>query len=268
MNKEAREEKGQLLNIKDLQEQHFSQFDPVTLGEMEQVDLMDRVDRKFLFGARHLERIFEEMRDNYRVLTIEEQSYSHLDSLYFDTPDSMFFYQHHNGKLNRHKVRFRYYHNTRLNYLEVKFKNNKGRTLKNRILRDSSQELPFKDNETQFLQNHIPVEPEILSPQIWVSFTRLNFLHKEKHERLTLDLNLTFQHQEKKISFPEVVIAELKQSIHESYADFAQLMKNRQIRPTPFSKYCIGMCLLHDLKSNRFKSILLNLKNINRHAYA
>ena len=254
----------QQIDFEKLQNEYLSGFDKVGLEELQEINLMDRVDRKFLFGINHLESLLKEMQGSYQILTIGDESYSNLNSLYVDTRDCHFFKQHHNGKLNRHKVRFRSYQNTQLNYLETKFKTNKGRTQKNRVLRNYGNFETFENNEAGFLNEHIPVKPETLSPKLWVSFTRLHFIHKEKFERLTIDLNLTFEFKEKKESFPEAVIAELKQSKYENDADFAKFMKKRQIRPTPFSKYCVGMCLLHGLKSNRFKRILLNLKKINQ----
>ena len=43
------------------------------------------------------------------------------------------YHDHHNGKLNRYKVRRRRYIDTDTEFLEVKLKNNKKRTIKSRI---------------------------------------------------------------------------------------------------------------------------------------
>ena len=51
------------------------------------------------------------------------------------------FHNHHNGKLNRYKIRFRDYINTKNSFLEVKFKTNKGETIKSR------QEIMYKSRE-------------------------------------------------------------------------------------------------------------------------
>ena len=44
-----------------------------------------------------------------------------------------FYNDHHNQRVNRHKIRFREYVDSGLIYLEVKCKTNKGKTVKKRL---------------------------------------------------------------------------------------------------------------------------------------
>ena len=53
-------------------------------------------------------------------------------SLYYDTEDWKFYLDHHNGRVNRNKIRFREYVGSKLTFLEIKLKNNKGKTIKKR----------------------------------------------------------------------------------------------------------------------------------------
>ncbi|MBK7182175.1 MAG: VTC domain-containing protein [Bacteroidetes bacterium] len=108
-------------------------FTPITLAEMDSVKLMDRTDTKFLFPVNSLHAILNEIKDQYRILEVNGNRISQYESLYFDTPDFDLFHQHRRGKLNRYKVRFRRYVESELNFFEIKFKNNKGRTIKDRV---------------------------------------------------------------------------------------------------------------------------------------
>jgi hypothetical protein len=59
-----------------------------------------------------------------------------------------------------------------------------------------------------------------------------------------------------------LVIAELKQNRTES-SFFSQLMKRCHVRPSPLSKYCLGMSKLAvGVKSNNFKPQMLMVNKI------
>ena len=102
-----------------------SSFDPISLKEMDGVKLMNRKDTKFIFNEEILPELLEALKDNYNILEISKKRESQYKTMYFDTDDFKFYIQHHNGKLNRHKVRYRQYADVGTTYLEVKFKSNK-----------------------------------------------------------------------------------------------------------------------------------------------
>ena len=73
-------------------------------------------------------------------------------------------------------------------------------------------------------------------------------------ERVTIDLDLEFDDQGKKVQIREIVIAEVKQEKYNVRSPFIQKMRNLHIKPMRMSKYCIGSVLLKsDIKSNNFK---------------
>lgn len=89
-------------------------FTPISLGNMDEVKLMDRFDSKYRLHAHLLPFLFEAMRQDYFVLDIEgirEQDYK---TIYFDTPANRFYLAHHNGKQNRIKIRKREYESSNL----------------------------------------------------------------------------------------------------------------------------------------------------------
>ena len=80
-----------------------------------------------------MEKLLEKMQAFYKVLEVNGERIQTYRSLYFDTEDRKFYIDHHNSRVNRNKIRFREYVSSGLTFLEVKLKNNKGKTIKKRI---------------------------------------------------------------------------------------------------------------------------------------
>jgi hypothetical protein len=241
------------------------EFQSICLNEMDEVKLMNRVDTKFAFSFDSFEEILPHLKNNYKILEIEGTKTPFYKSLYFDTPNFDFYNAHHNGKLNRFKVRFRNYVESNLSFLEIKHKT-KGRTKKKRIEVDEIHQT-FNADEKVFLDLTIDND-FLLEPKLWNSFHRITLVNNDLKERLTLDFELKFFWEEKQVEFNNLVIAELKQEIVDRNSPFFSLMKARMIRPYRLSKYCIGSIELFgrkNIKYNRFKEKLIKLKSINKH---
>lgn len=247
-------------------DQVLQSFESITLREMDRVKLMNRVDTKFAFSKNEFLEFLPALSEHYRILEIEGTRTPFYESLYFDDDQFSFFKDHHNGRTNRYKVRFRKYVESNLTFLEIKHKF-KGRTHKVRIKVD---EIP-----TQLLEEHkefinsIIVDKEHLHPVMWNSFHRMTLVNKVENERLTLDFDLSFKWDDHHQNFNNLIIAELKQETVNRNSAFFALMKEKYIRPYRLSKYCIGSIELYGgskLKFNRFKKKLLKLKKINTHA--
>jgi hypothetical protein len=241
-------------------------FEPISLIEMDNVKLMNRVDTKFAFSIHELLIFIPDLQSDYRILEIEGTRCPFYESLYFDDDYYSFYKDHHNGRTNRFKVRFRKYVESNLIFLEIKHKL-KGRTNKSRIkVEDFQTELQHKHKT--FVEGIIAKNRE-LKPVLWNSFHRLTLVSKTRNERLTLDFNLSFKWEDKKQEFNNLIIAELKQEAVDRTSTFFSLMKKHRIRPYRLSKYCIGSIEINtdkNLKFNRFKKKLLKLKKINAHA--
>jgi len=247
--------------------QLLNDFTGHKLSDLKNAALMDRVDTKFMLPISYLTLILEELMPHYSVLDIEGRRLFTYDNTYFDTPDYSFYHMHHQGKLNRYKVRHRYYTDTQTGFLEVKFKNNKGRTIKTRI---EKNEAFLDQNCITFLASQLGEQFQTLQASQKGSYQRIALANEQSGERLTLDLNLHFESLEKQdiehktdINLPLMFIAELKQNRHNIHSPFAQLMARLNIRPTNFSKYCIGCSLVApNLKANRFKPQLRSLQKL------
>ena len=246
-----------LLNI-------LATLEPITLSEMEGVALMNRTDTKFVFRFEKLGHFLQEIAGDYRILDINGIRASKYETLYFDTPDFKMYLAHHRRKPSRYKIRHRIYVDSNLHFFEIKFKNNKGRTIKNRIKR-KEVDLTIRDKAEKFLNEKTNFCAQNLFPKLWSNCSRITLVNKFSKERLTLDINLQFKNELNEKNLSQVVIAEVKQE-KLSPSPFIRLMKKNGVRPGSISKYCFGVVFLYDkIKKNNFKPNLLKINKINNY---
>jgi hypothetical protein len=237
-------------------------FESISLDEMDNVKLMDRIDTKFVYPVERVPEILSDAKEFYRILEIENKRLFLYKSLYLDTFDNEMFMDHHNGNLNRYKVRFRDYVDSNRIFLEVKFKTNKGRTIKKRIKRKQIDKLDSRKAK-EFVESRTPYLYESLEPKMWCIFSRLTLVHKSINERVTLDLNLRYENDYKEKDMSFISVAEVKQELYAENSDLRQILLSYRILPTAFSKYCMGRTLLdHEIKKNRFKTKLITLNKL------
>jgi hypothetical protein len=240
----------------------LQEFDAIDLNGISAVSLMDRIDTKFIFHAKQLGELLDALKPFYLVLEVKGKRISAYKSLYFDHENFQLYKDHHNSKDRRHKVRFRSYVDSNTHFLEVKLKR-KGRTVKERIsVNDPSKSL--NENHLSFLDSLIN-QSKNLKPKLWNYYKRITLVSRNKKERLTLDLDLSFEWEDETHLYRDLVIAELKQSRLDRNSPFFDLMKTRGIRPFRVSKYCLGAIKVHGkkrVKYNRFKNKLLMLNKI------
>ena len=242
------------LNILDEQ---LKAFRPISLLEMDRVKLMNRIDTKFIVGYHQLPEILAKASSAYRILEVDGLRVSPYSSIYFDTTDVQMYTMHHNGKLNRYKIRMRLYIQSGATYLEIKRKNNKGRTSKKRISisRDHFESLNLDEIERVFIRNKTPYELENLKPQLQNAFHRITLVDHNETERVTLDIGLNFRKigVDAFISMDKIVIVEIKQDGAVS-SSFRKMLDEASVQPKSISKYCLGMMLTNPgIKYNRFK---------------
>ena len=125
------------------------EFNTHALKDINKLKLMDRVDSKFVVPVQLLPLLLQESQRQYSLLSINGVQRSNYSNVYFDTDGFNYYLMHHNGKLNRVKVRHRHYVDTATAFIELKFKNNKGRTLKTRIQASPFHHRPTAKSWTQ-----------------------------------------------------------------------------------------------------------------------
>jgi hypothetical protein len=239
----------------------LSNFDQITLSEMDDVKLMSRTDTKFVFNRELLPEILQQLQPHYRVLNVGGVNISDYQTLYYDTDDFLFYNQHQCGKANRCKVRYRTYVQSDLHFFEVKNKNNKEVTTKKRI-KTLEETAKISEKSLDFYRNTAVVNDADLKPKLWVNYSRITLVNKNQPERLTLDLNLHFENNQQIKEYNDLVIAELKQE-RRTKSVFIEVIGAHSVREFSISKYCLGIASLYDnVKKNNLKPKLLTLKKI------
>ncbi len=231
-------------------------FVPIDLSEMDGVALQARMDTKFLFAASELPALLEVLSAEYRMLEVNGERGVGYRTLYFDTPDRRFYFEHHNGYTYRSKVRMREYIGSNVCFLEVKRRTGRGGTLKSRIAIPAISE-QLTPGQVQFAASVSLCDTPLL-PTLWNEFFRYTLVHHERAERLTLDVRLAFRDADGEATLPHICVAELKEGRTGHGSPFLELMRKLPEPPTSFSKYCVGTVLLNPgIKYNQFKPILL-----------
>ena len=246
----------------------LTQFEPISLAQMESVKLMNRIDTKYAVPLSLLPAILEAAMADYYVQEIDGKRIATYDTMYYDTESLDMYIRHHDRQLVRQKIRVRQYVDSNLTFLEIKRKNNKGRTKKKRIVVPDfaiTAETPSVLKHKRRADEEVTVESFIntksryrwsdISPHLWTKFHRITLVNKAKTERLTIDMNLVWENvvSGESKTFPELVIIELKRDGNVA-SRMTDIMLSLRVKPLKISKYCIGTALTTPgLKRNRFK---------------
>ncbi len=247
----------------------INRFQSITLQEMDSVGLMNRVDTKYVLNIDLLPGIFQRINYDYKILEIDNKRISSYKSLYFDTSGDAMYLAHHNGKLNRFKVRFRKYLVNDLCFLEIKYKNKGTRTIKYRIP-VKTIETDLSDLSVEYIKKHTPFLDAKLEPKIYTNFSRITLVSNALNERITIDLDLSFQVNGTLKELEQVAIIEIKRDATVRNSHLINTLTDFRIFPQGFSKYCIGRALAEDeLKTNNFKERIIRINKINngKHNY-
>ena len=228
---------------------------------MDEVKLMNRTDTKFVFEYSLLNKVMEQIKAHYYVLDVDGIRLNAYRCLYFDTEDFKFYFEHHNGKKNRNKVRYREYIDSGLCFLEIKKKTNKGKTIKERI---KVTKIPVRmtEEDNSFVQQIMGTD-DVLLPKHWNKFSRITLVNKHIKERLTIDLGVTFEAEERLSKLDNLIIAEVKQEKVNYASAFMRVIKKHGVRPFRISKYCMATAsLFPNLKNNNFKPKFLKINKL------
>jgi hypothetical protein len=217
----------------------LSDYAPITLPELEADHLMSRFDAKYVFHSSRLKSFLSALKNDYKVLAVNNTRRSQYENIYFDTLNFKSYHDHHNARANRYKIRFRRYSSSGDCFLEL---NEEQNTFLARTSGNSGLEL---------------------LPSLSNRFFRITLVNEINRERLTLDSEIGFKNDFREKDWGGIAIAEVKQEQHYYDSAFKKLMQRERIFPVNISKYCMGMSLTHPgLKYNRFKSKLITLNKI------
>ena len=240
----------------------LSDFAPISLEQMSGVKLMNRTDTKFVTNRTKLYQLLKLAQQDYYIQEIDGERNLEYDTTYFDTRAFDMYNQHQWGHTNRQKIRFRTYCISGLQFMEVKTKNNHGRTKKKRI--EVTDMNVLEKQKYDFLSKHLRYGADTLQPALNNHFSRITLVNKGKTERLTIDSSLSFHNLQsnKSIDMGDLVIIELKRDGLVS-SPVLDMLRQLRIHPHGFSKYCMGSALTNpQLPTNRFKRKLIEVRKI------
>lgn len=235
-----------------------SDFEPVYLHQLSPEDQMTRFDRKFIFFSYLIPDIISELKDYYRILEIENRRLMSYQSEYFDTPDYTMYNDHHNGKTNRFKIRLRKYLETGDTFLEIKKKNNKGLMIKRRV--EVNKDGVISSSAQDLIKKRTPYDFDGLIKTVRSQFYRMTLQNICQQERVTIDCCLSLFFNNRDVVLPGLGIMEVKKCDIHKTSKIEEILKNKAIYPTNFSKYCTGLALLSKkVKYNNFKEKILTI---------
>ena len=239
----------------------LKKFQPVTLHDIAEVNLMDRNESKYILHAKDLPLFLENLPEDLKILHINEECISNYKTEYFDTIQSTMYLDHHRGKLNRYKIRLRTYTNTQMAFLEIKHKNNKGKTQKKRTATPVGTNLVCETGIHDFIKNNSPFSVGHLHTQIITHYKRITLIDVNNKIRLTIDTQIEFKDKDNQFEMNNLCILEIKKE-SSAPTHIEKQIRNMGYKKFSISKYCLAMAYLKNLKKNRFKLKINQLEKI------
>jgi hypothetical protein len=234
-------------------------FNTVSLSEIKQAELCDRVELKFLLPLGKIQTYYAALAGGHLALSVAGNLQNAYHTYYYDTPDFAFYKDHHNGRPNRLKVRRRMYAHTNDCYFEIKRKTNGVRTEKHRTAATHiAGELT--DAELSMLHalcggNH---RPEF---KLSNTFNRVTFCNSAFTERITVDTSISVTGNGNVFTMEGIALVEVKQAVYNLHSAAVNSLRVLGARGGPFSKYALGVAYLFPgLKHNNFKPTMLKLE--------
>jgi len=243
----------------------LDKLEPITLEQMSEIRLMNRTDTKFVTNKYKLVQLLELVQGQYYAQFLNGSKIADYKTTYWDTNDHHFYIEHHNGHAPRQKVRVRTYMDSDITFLEVKTKNNHGRTKKKRIeVPSQEREKLVESGSDEFLAKLVHRNTDDITPTVQNRFHRITLVNYGKTERLTIDFDVQFHNFETNSDAKtgNLVIIELKRDGN-VYSPVLDLLRHLRIKPSGFSKYCIGSVLTNKaLKNNLFKPKIVRIRKL------
>jgi hypothetical protein len=244
-------------------------FDPISLDTLNaKAEMLERLDNKYVVGADVLRRAALQLAKHFDILDIDGRRSFTYETCYFDDADRHSYFDHHQGRRKRAKVRIRRYVEAGLCFVEVKLKDKRGITVKKRLPYDPGKfgtldEIALAYIHDAYLNHYRQEFPYELSRVIDMRYVRMTLVAKEGGERMTIDGRLCFfapgsSHATNDDRF----ILETKSANANGIAD--RILRALHQHPTKHcSKYCAGIALLNQVvKHNKFLPALRKLHGV------
>jgi hypothetical protein len=244
----------------------WQQFEATSLDELNQASsMMVRLDNKYLLREPVLKLALEQFAHYFHILEIDRHRVFTYESCYFDDQHLRCYYDHHQGRRQRMKVRTRKYLESNLCFVEVKLKNSRGVTIKKRRPHALENFGILDANAMQYVKDEYFALygrsfSEHLFPTLNMTYGRATLVAKQGGERITIDKQIRFQYNQKSFSTPDdIFVIETKSANGNGIAD-AILRRFHQHTSNKCSKYCVGMCLTEQV--SRYNNFMPTLRQL------
>lgn len=234
-------------------------FAPISLEALNaKADMLTRLDNKYIVTAAAMRQVVPLLAQQFDMLEIGGRRVFDYETCYFDTPDLRSYFDHHQGRRKRVKVRMRNYCGTDLCFVEVKLKDKRGVTVKKRLRQNPTLFGRLDEQALAYLHDTYRAHYDDafdgdLVRVLDMRYRRMTLVAKSGGERVTIDSGLQFFADGAALSVPrDRFIIETKSENGNGIAD--RILRQMQHHPTKrVSKYCMGIALTEaGIRHNRF----------------
>lgn len=214
---------------------------------MAAASLQARTDRKYLLPlADAIDLLTLDLRSaepDARVLEIGGLRTFGYSSRYLDTPDLEAYRLAAHGRGNRYKVRTRTYLDSGEEWLEVKTRDPRGTTIKDRLALGQADRRETRTFAPRTVQERTGHRVEALQTALDVTYRRTTLFLPGSGSRVTVDTDLAWRDPDGvRRRLPDHAIVETKTTGRACAVD--HLLWRSGIRPRRLSKYTCGLALL------------------------
>lgn len=252
----------------------FEDQQTISLAETNRLaKMLSRIDNKYVLNLEQFRSLLSSVQHEYAVLEIDGLNQFSYASCYYDDQSACYF-EHHQARRQRFKVRTREYLDSGLKFFEIKLKGRRGLTNKHRI--DCARLVsPTVDGERLAMLTRIYAQqykkPMALDlrPALIVRYKRCTLVALQGGERVTIDYSINFglpgSLDDSVQIGSDFIIVETKSKDGKGIAD--QALRQLQIRKaSKCSKYCIGLNLTGVVSKNN--NFLATIKHVRRNIVA
>ena len=247
----------------------LSRFQPICLAQLNSESAMlERLDNKYVVHQSVLQHVVGFLTEHFDILDIEGKRAFTYETLYFDDAQRTCYFEHHQGRRQRCKIRVRNYTDTRSCFVEIKLKDKRGRTIKKRLAYPVDKYGVLDEQAMAHIRTSYSVlygrEFDVtLKPVLEIRYRRVTLAAKNGGERITIDTDLVFSGAGGSCPINDsLFIIETKSANGNGIAD--KVLRLLHQHPTAnCSKYCIGTALLQMVnRHNNFLPVLRKVKAV------
>ena len=244
----------------------LARFRPISLAKLNAGSAMlERLDNKYVVHLSVLQHIAEFLSAHFDILEIEGKRAFTYETCYFDDAQHTSYFEHHQGRRQRCKIRVRKYADAQSCFVEVKLKDKRDHTIKKRLEYPTDKYRTLDERAMAHIQRSYSdiygrEFVAALKPVLDVSYRRITLVAKKGGERITIDSGLVFSGDDRScVIDASLFIVEIKSANGNGIAD--KVLRRLHQHPTGgCSKYCLGTALLQLV--NKYNKFLPALRKV------